>query len=75
MGAEGPRRLMKGPWPWLPLSARKGSSERVTGLLERMKCPEAPSNEKELPSGPPDSTEEDPELPEPLSAWPGPLGT
>ena len=30
-----------------------------------MKGREAPSDEKELPTGPPDSTEEDPELPGP----------
>ena len=35
------------------------------GPLERMKGPEAPYVGKELPKGPPDSTEEDPELPGP----------
>ena len=33
-----------------------------------MKGPEIPSDEKELPMGPPDSTEEDPELPDPLAS-------
>ena len=35
----------------------------LAGPLERMKGPEFPSDEKELPNGPPDGTEENPELP------------
>ena len=57
---------------WLPTAPECATgSESVAGPLERMKDPEAPSDEKELPKGPPDSTEEDPELPGPVErmAW------
>ena len=40
-----------------------GSPLGAENPLERMKGPEAPSVNKELPKGPPDSTEEDHELP------------
>ena len=51
--------------------------KRVAGPLESKKGPEAPSDEKDLPKGSLDSTEEDSELlgQVTLSAWPGPLST
>ena len=60
---KGVQRLVKGSW--LPTAPECTTVNAWQGPLEHMKGPEAPSDKKELPKGPPDSTEEDPELPGP----------